>query len=166
MLKTKEIKHNELSNVLGLLYEAALKLKNKGLEQWSIWLNPSDENIKWIEDGINNGEFFWVYNENNEEIGLYRLSYSDILYWGERNDHAAYIHSLIVKQSYSGNNYGKRILEEVEKKLRNEGLDYFRLDCNAANSWICNYYESMGFELVEKKQMPHGVNNLYQKKLN
>lgn len=165
MLKTKVIQQNELSRVLELLYEAAVKLKKKGLEQWSNWLNPNNEDIKWIEDGIINDEFFWVYNEDNEEIGLFRLSYRDLLYWGEREDKAGYVHSLIVKQSYSGKCYGKRILKEIEIKLREEDFDYFRLDCHSDNKWLCNYYESFGFELVEKKKMDHGVYNLYQKKI-
>jgi len=158
-------KPDKLDTALSLLKEAAESIKAKGLKQWGIWLKPQEKQIAWINEGFQNGEFFIVQNENGEELGMFRLSYQDILYWGVQTEEAAYIHSLMVKKQFAGQDLGKKIIAQVEQKLLSDGINLLRLDCNAENRWLCNYYEAQGFVQVGQKQMPHGLNNLYEKKL-
>lgn len=42
-------------------------------------------------------------------------------------------------------------------------LSLLRPDCIASNQRLCAYYESMGFIKKVAKQMPHSLNNLYEK---
>ena len=60
---------------------------------------------------------------------------------------------------------GQVMMTYVEHYLLSKGIDLLRLDCNAANQWLCAYYENAGFMRVGQKQMPHALNNLYEKKL-
>ncbi|MBV8252438.1 MAG: GNAT family N-acetyltransferase [Chitinophaga sp.] len=161
----RKVHADELSLVLQLLKEAATALQQKGLEQWHVWLQPKPENIAWIEEGLNNQEFFFVENDASEVMGMYRLSYNDQLYWGEQTEKAGYVHSLVVRKQFAGANLGTAMLNYIADGLIQQGIHLFRLDCDAANKWLCNYYESQGFQHVGEKRMPHGLNNLYEKEL-
>jgi GNAT superfamily N-acetyltransferase len=96
---------------------------------------------------------------------MFRLSEEDLLYWGHQEERAGYIHSLTVRKSFAGQDLGKVIMQFVEQFLQGKGMSLLRLDCNAANQWLCSYYERAGFVKVGEKQVPHGLNNLYEKKL-
>jgi len=156
---------HEFALILSLLKEAAQKLADKGLDQWSMWLKPTADKIDWIKEGFDNNEFNIVEDEKGAVAGMFRLSYSDVLYWDENNDVAAYVHSLTVKKEFAGHKLGEFILSYIEQNLKSNNIYTFRLDCNAGNKWLCNYYESQGFVKVGEKQMSHALNNLYQKQL-
>ncbi len=164
-LGTKQTESNQLNLVLQLLAEAAQFLKNKHINQWAHWLHPPQDKVQWVEEGIENGEFYFVYDEANNLIAMYRLMYEDELYWGKQNQKAVYVHSLVVRRNFSGKGVGSNILNAVAQKAKNENINLFRLDCNAANKDLCNYYEKLGFVKVGEKQMPHSLNNLYEKNL-
>jgi ribosomal protein S18 acetylase RimI-like enzyme len=154
----------ETTTALALLKSAAATLQLKGIDQWSIWLDPTVEKIKWVEDGFANGEFYFILI--NEQIaGMYRLLTADELYWGPQDVEARYIHSLVVLNEYAGQQIGRRVLEQLITESREAGIPLFRLDCNAANNALCNYYEQLGFRQVGLKQMPHSLNCLYELQL-
>ena len=52
-----------------------------------------------------------------------------------------------------------------EKNALKNGVQYLRLDCDANNSKLCNYYESKGFSKIKSISLPLGKYNLYQKKI-
>ncbi|PWV51960.1 N-acetyltransferase [Chitinophaga sp. S165] len=155
----------EIDIALVMLKEAAEAIRQKGLDQWSIWLNPGEDQVKWIHDGFANGEFYFVENESGRSVGMFRLSEEDILYWGVQENKAGYIHSLVVRKEFAGQELGQVMMKYVEKYLLTKGINLLRLDCNAANKWLCAYYENAGFVKVGQKQMPHALNNLYEKQL-
>lgn len=98
---------------------------------------------------------------------MYRLMFSDELYWGKKNKKAGYLHLLVIKEEYKGNNIGKKILTDIEQLLRDEYISLFRLDCNADNDKLHSYYISQGFEKVGETVMPHSriFFFLFEKKL-
>ncbi len=154
----------EINIALSLLKSAACTLQQKGIDQWSIWLNPPAEKIKWVEEGFNQGEFYFILI-NDQIAGMYRLLTADELYWGPQEDEARYIHSLVVLSEYAGQQIGRRVLEQLISESLEAGIPLFRLDCNAANKALCNYYEQLGFRQVGLKQMPHSLNCLYELQL-
>jgi len=161
---TRQAGITETATALALLRSAATTLQQKGIDQWSIWLDPPVEKIKWVEDGFGNGEFYFIIIKE-QVAGMYRLLTADELYWGVQETEARYIHSLVVLNEYSGQQIGRRVLEQLITKTREAGITLFRLDCNAANKALCNYYEQLGFRQVGMKQMPHSLNGLYEIKL-
>ncbi|RBL91244.1 GNAT family N-acetyltransferase [Chitinophaga flava] len=163
--KLRLIQPGELPLVLQLLKEAAIAIQAKGLDQWDVWLDPPQEKISWIEEGLAQQEFFAVENQDNELVGVFRLADKDLLYWGEQDVMAGYVHSLVVRKQFAGRQLGTIILNMVEDKLLAEGCHLFRLDCNAGNAWLCSYYEQQGFRKVGEVKMPHSLNNLYEKQI-
>ncbi len=164
-LTFRQAKSSELDTVLTLLKQAAEMLHDKKVDQWNFWLNPADEKITWIKEGFANNEFYFVENENGELAGMFRLLENDELYWGKQEKKARYIHSLVVERKFAGLQIGHSIIKKIEQQLVNEDIFKLRLDCNAGSPALCNYYEKLGFKKVGEKQMPHSLNNLYEKEL-
>jgi L-amino acid N-acyltransferase YncA len=161
----QQVAKDELPVVLSFLKEAAQWLHDNNINQWQYWLQPPADKIQWVKDGISNNEFYFVLNQYQERIAIFRLMNEDELYWGKRNEQAIYVHSLVVKRKASGTGWGKLILEMIANDAAQKGIRLFRLDCSAANKDLCGYYESLGFIKVGEKQMPYSLNNLYEKAL-
>lgn len=165
-LTTRNAKSNEINIALNLLNKAALWLKNKNIDYWQNWLNPSDEYVAWIKQGFDNGEFYFVHNSQNVIVGMYRLQHTDELFWGKRNDKASYIHSFTTNRDFKGNRIGYLILKTIEEELVKKNFDYLRLDCSPNIEALCNYYENYGF-VPKETIIVHGEKlRLYEKKIN
>lgn len=164
-LHFKQIIISDLPKVLSLFKAAAEKIAMKKVDHWQYWKNPPQEKIDWVKDGISNHEFFFILNSDNDLIGMVRILEEDLLYWGEKDDHARYIHSLVVTDQFEGRGLGAQIIQMIEDNAQKENCQFIRLDCDAQNSGLCNYYEKLGFLKVGQKEMPLSLNNLYQKNL-
>lgn len=160
------IKNNELETVLQLFKETAEKIYQMGIDHWQYWKNPPKEKIKWVEEGIDNHEFFFIKASNNEHLGMVRILNEDLLYWGEQEHKAKYIHSLVVKEKYNGKGFGIKIINAIEHQAKEDNCKYLRLDADAKNPKLCNYYEKMGFNKVRTVQLPLSTYHLYEKALN
>ena len=164
-MKFINAKYADLKIVLALLKMASEELQEKGIDQWKYWQNPPKEKITWLQEGLKNKEFFFVENENNERVGMFRLLYNDELYWGKQKSNAGYIHSLVIDTKFNGHGYGNKIVTQVVQELIKKDIFLLRLDCLASNKELCSYYEMQGFKKVGEVQMPLSLNNLYEKKL-
>ena len=164
-LHFKQIFNSDLAIVLSLFKAAAEKIAKKNIDHWQYWNNPPQEKIDWVKEGISNQEFFFILNAQDENIGMVRVLKKDLLYWGEKNDNARYIHSLVVLEKYEGKGLGAQIIQLIEANAKKENCQFLRLDCDAKNSGLCNYYERLEFVNVGQKEMPLSINNLYEKSL-
>jgi ribosomal protein S18 acetylase RimI-like enzyme len=148
-----------------LLKQASQTLAEKNIDQWSYWQDPPEDKIQWIQEGFDNGEFYFVVNASNTVMGMFRLLKSDPMYWGERHDCAIYLHSLVTNKTYAGQKLGNRILEHIAAIYREKGTQYFRLDCLSINPALCSYYTNQGFKQVGTQTLKYGTFNLYQMEL-
>lgn len=155
----------EIDTALTLLKQAAQTLAQKGLKQWAYWTTPPQEKVDWVKAGFANGEFYFVENEAKQVMAMFRLLNEDILYWGQMVEEARYIHSLVVHKDFAGNKLGQRIVAELEKQTVAEGVNLLRLDCDATNAQLCQYYINQGFIQVGVKDLLLGKYNLYEKAL-
>lgn len=163
--KIRSTNADEFELVLGILKEGAATLQSKGVDQWRVWLNPTPERLQWVREGFDNGEFYVFENQQKMIAGIYRLSFEDLKYWGIQEKPAGYVHSLTVRDSFSGRQLGKLILKLVEQQLLDKGVYLFRLDCITSNQKLCQYYESLGFKKVGEKITIQSLNNLYEKEI-
>ncbi|MCF7885814.1 MAG: GNAT family N-acetyltransferase [Candidatus Marinimicrobia bacterium] len=136
---------NDQEFVLKQLKEAAVWLKEQNIDYWQNWHNPSELHKNWIKEGLDKGQFYRVY-DSDKLIGIFRLQYSDELFWGEHNDKAGYIHSFTTSRKMSGQDLGYKILDEITTLLRRKDCDYLRLDCGIKNKKLVEYYKNYGFE--------------------
>ncbi|GAB3002202.1 hypothetical protein GCM10027284_19920 [Cyclobacterium sediminis] len=161
----RQIGIKDLTLVLNLLKEAAEKINRMQIDHWQYWKNPPQEKVRWIEEGIKNGEFFFIDDQDKNNIGMVRMLNEDLLYWGKQKDKAIYVHSLIVKEAYNGRGIGQRILEEIGHKAKKNECQYLRLDSDSKNPKLCKYYEKLGFKKVGVKDLPLSTYNLYERKI-
>ena len=161
----KSINKEDQSEVLKLFQESAEKINRMNIDHWQYWKNPSLEKIKWVEEGIENNEYFFVQNTQQETIGMVRILEQDLMYWGEQSQKAKYIHSLVVKEKYNVNGIGALILYKIANDAKEKHCKYLRLDADSKNPKLCKYYEKQGFKKVGIKKLPLSVYTLYQKKL-
>ena len=161
----KSINKKDQNEVLKLFQESAEKINRMNIDHWQYWKNPSLEKIKWVEEGIENNEYFFVQNTQQETIGMVRILEQDLMYWGEQSQKAKYIHSLVVKEKYNGNGIGALILYKIANDAKEKHCKYLRLDADSKNPKLCKYYEKQGFKKVGIKKLPLSVYTLYQKKL-
>ena len=161
--KLKPVNRKELNMVLDLFKEAALSISKKNINHWQYWKNPPIEKVNWVKEGLDNKEFYFIESLEADIMGMVRILKKDLLYWGEKKDKALYIHSLVVKEKFSGLGIGKQVINKIEKESKN--CDYLRLDCDAKNPKLCNYYIKQGFVKVGEKTLPLSTYNLYEKKI-
>ena len=161
----RQAEAHELTTALALFKEAALKLQAKDINQWQHWLNPTPQYIDWVQAGFDRNEYFFI-EKSGALAGMFRLMYSDEEYWGEQTDSAGYVHSLVTKTGFEGQNIGATVLQIIEQDLKAKGVDFFRLDCKADNEQLCNYYLRQGFQSIRKQVVTHYTVQLFEKKLN
>ena len=154
-----------LDTILKMLKESAQFLNSKNVDQWSYWLNPPEEKVIWLKEGLVNNEFYFIHNTEGTHMGMFRLLYEDQLYWGKQKEQAGYVHSLVVKNEFKGQNLGKKIMTQIEQDLVSRKINLLRLDCVANNEELCSYYTRLGFKKVGQVKMPLSLNNLYEKQL-
>lgn len=153
---------NELSLALNLLKTAAHRLKDQGVQQWIYWLDPPQERLEWLKNGLQNKEVHFLYFED-KIAAMYRLMEEDLKYWGIQHHSAYYLHSLIVHPDFKGHQLGSQIIEMVYRDAVKANKNYLRLDCDASNTVLSNYYIKQGFEIVGYKQMELSKNVLLQR---
>tara|TARA_B100001758_G_scaffold179545_1_gene156270 strand:+ start:166 stop:672 length:507 start_codon:yes stop_codon:yes gene_type:complete len=162
--KLKQIGIKELNIVLEMFKDAAIRISKKNIDHWQYWKNPPQEKVNWVKEGLINKQFYFIVSINDEVIGMIRVLNKDLLYWGDNEDRARYIHSLTIKEKFNGLGLGAAVLNEIEKEAIN--CDYLRLDCDSKNPQLCSYYVNLGFRKVGEKKLPLSVYNLYEKQIN
>lgn len=157
-------KKNEFSIALGLYQQAGKRLSQMNLSQWDYWSDPPADKLAWVRQGVENGEFVFVYNQTNDLVGMFRLMNSDTLYWEQKgiDKGVRYVHSLVIADPYTGSGLGQEIMKRIITNLKSKEIKLLRLDCEASNSKLCAYYEAFGFQKTGEKTTPYSTNNLYE----
>jgi len=97
---------------------------------------------------------------------MVRVLDKDLIYWKNNNDCAKYIHSLIIRKKFSGYKLGEKVIDKIENTAKIQQVNYLRLDCDATNSKLCDYYINQGFKKVGEIKLPLSIYNLYQREIN
>jgi ribosomal protein S18 acetylase RimI-like enzyme len=141
------VEGEDISQILRLLREAAIWLQERNINYWKVWINPPDNYVNWIRKGINNKEFYLI-KEGSSIIGCFRLSWHDEIFWGKQSMPAGYVHSFTIDRKHYGKKKGIVVLQMIEKKSKDNGKRYLRLDCASNNLKLKKYYEKFGFRPV------------------
>ena len=158
----KQADLSQKEEILNLFKITAERIHRMNIDHWQYWKNPPPEKLQWVEEGIKNKEYFFIYEATNF-IGMVRILNEDELYWGVQDVKAKYVHSLVVKSEFNGKGYGRKILNSIEQMAKDEGCKFLRLDCDSKNLNLCQYYESLEFTKVGVKEMTISTNNLYER---
>lgn len=163
-LNYRKVLPNESEEVFLLLKSAAEWLRERGINYWQDWHNPPQNFKDWIMEGIINGEFYFAEDET-DIAGMFRVQYSDEMFWGKRTDSAAYLHSFTTVRKNYGRGIGTTMLKDIERLMAEKGIAYLRLDCSADVARLCKYYENAGFMAVGEIKLFDDTMTLYEKKV-
>ena len=153
-----------MPEALDLLKIAALRLQSMQIPQWSYWLDPPQERLEWLEEGFRESQFTFIY-QKNQLIAMFRLMEEDLKYWGKQQESAYYVHSLVVHPLLKRKKLGAQLIELIYQKAIDHKKSFLRLDCDATNYVLCNYYEMLGFSSVGSIEMSLSKNRLFEKKV-
>lgn len=147
------------ADILKLLREAAGWMESKGINQWT----PGQFSIRDVEDYLSSREVYLAM-EGAALAGMFTLQFSDIQYWGDRNDESyAYLHRLAVAKSHRGMGLGGQMIRFALRRAEERGCAGLRLDTVAHNIKLNRYYQSLGFHYMGTRDVSAGrLVNLYE----
>ncbi len=122
------------------------------------WLDSIGQSM-WKEENITVAELLKRYQpeemklcyEKDQLIGVYVLQWYDPLFWGDlKYKEAGILHKLAVCRDYAGMGYGRKMIESAVQLCKEHGVGTLRLNCGTFRNRLRNFYESCGFELVDR----------------
>lgn len=118
----------------------------RGIDQW----RPGEISPDNIAIQANAGLWFVIRDPADpaDLIATAQVMNSDTRFWGiERGGDgtAGYLHGLMVRRTHAGQGLGAQILEWFEQFVLEAGRTVARLDCQARNATLRNYYRRHGY---------------------
>lgn len=161
MLTFRKAKPEDIEEVHKIYVDAA-KYKHKYDDY--VWRDGFSRDF--VVRSIDAGNIICIVEDDKRIICVFSLEWEDSTWSGHDELSSGYLYRLAVANDYHGKNIGKQAVEWSLNFVKNAGRNYLRLDCPTENKKLCKYYESLGFELVETKQLPQfgTPTNLYQRK--
>jgi GNAT superfamily N-acetyltransferase len=98
-----------------------------------------------------------------EVVATMTVLREDVEMWGERPNDALYLHGFGVKRAYAGQRIGLALLDWLAKMARGAGREYVRLDCEAGNRKLRDYYEHAGFAYRGDVTTPSHTGSRYER---
>ncbi len=167
-MKISRASVSDLDRVMGIIREAALWIRDKGIDQWAHRLEPDAVDV--VRQAIEEREVYLV-TAGAEDVATFTLQWDDEAWWGEKgkDGQAIYLHGFAVGTAWHGRNVGASVLRWIEEYGQEHGRSIFRLDCNAKNPRLNRYYAEMGFRAQGRREVRHGrlifLSNVYEKPL-
>lgn len=163
-LTFRKAKPKEIETVLSYLKEAALWLRDRGIDYWQDWIDPPTLFTDWIQQGFDESQFYLV-QMGDKDVGCFRLQWQDPLFWGEQEDNAGYVHSFTISRELAGQGVGIEVLLFIESYCLENSKSLLRLDCGVDVRGLRKYYENLGFQAVGEVTVEGERLTLYEKSL-
>lgn len=140
------------ARVLALVRARAEWIRAKGSRQWQIFLTPGGDEL--VTHLIATGRTRLVTCDDRD-VGTLRLDWTDERFWGAKglDGTAGYVHTLATSLDFAGQRLVARMLQWACDRIIEDGRSLIRIDCDATNPKLVDYYRSFGFEKREIVQM-------------
>ena len=139
MLELQPADPGDAEGLFALREAAARWLVGRGIRQWL----PGEVDLRTVREQIDAGEWFLHRRAGRVPVAL-RFLWSDPAFCGQRPDHAAYVHGLMIDRRHAGEGLGAAALRWAEKRARGAGRTFLRLDHAADNPGLARYYRELG----------------------
>lgn len=119
----------------------------------------------WVLNSLSRRAVY-VLEQDGSPVGTFSLDWEDEAYWGVQAPVAGYLHGLSVRKGFNGLGLGRFVIDWCTHQVRQQDRRFVRLGCDARNTRLCAYYESLGFIRVGIAPEPaHGdyVDALYER---
>lgn len=160
-MKLIEVNANNIEEFANVLLEAAEWLQSKGELMWK----PEKINAEELLKQYSLNEMNLCY-DNDELIGVFILQWKDSLFWPEiEGATSGFLHKLAIKRKYTSMGYGKKLVLLAEELCKDNGIETLKLNCGAKRPKLRNFYESLGFQMVDRVFIDNRDQVRYEKKL-
>lgn len=143
-----------------VLIEAAQWLDSLGQLMWKV----SDLSAQKLLEKYRMEEMRLCYDDGHL-IGVYVFQWKDPLFWPELNNESRYLHKLAVCREHSGKGYGRKLIFSAEQLCKESGIEWLRLNCGTFRPGLRNFYEGIGFKMLDRVFIDNRDQIRYVKKL-
>lgn len=129
-----------------VLIESARWLESIGESMWKV----QDLTVEELLKKYKISEMKLCY-EDGKLVGVYILQWYDPIFWSKlkKND-SGILHKLALCRENNKMGYGKKLIESAELLCKKNGVNTLRLNCATLRTKLRNFYESVGFEMVDR----------------
>jgi len=120
---------------------------------------------EWVLNSLSRREVY-VLEQDGIPVGTFSLDWDDEVCWGAQEPIAGYVHGISVRKGFNGRGLGSFVIVWCANKVSTLNRRLVRLGCDARNTKLCAYYESLGFIQVGIKPIPEygdHIASLYEK---
>lgn len=148
------------------LYQLAISdMQQKGIDQWDE-LYPNRE---VIENDVTNDELQILIIDTEIAAGIVVNQSQDIEYsdgkWTGNGPKTAVIHRLCIKPKFQSRGWATKLMNYVEKNLKESGYNDIRLDTFSNNPYALNLYKKLGYTETGEIYFRKGKFILFEKLL-
>ena len=130
------------------------------MQEAAAWLVETRRPLWRLEDlteakilaGITKEDIYVGWMDGEAALAMI-LQWSDPFFWPQAQDDSGFIHKLSVRRRFAGTNGSRQMVEWAEQEARRRGKAYLRLDCAGDRPKLCSFYESLGFQQVERRRV-------------
>lgn len=158
-----DVSAGEVEGAIAIMEETARWGRERGLRLWpEAWLTK--EKLLTEDAGP---ECFCVGRIGGEAACCFVLQWQDREWWPAAPQYeAAYLHKLCVRREFAGTGLPAKVIAYVKRECGKRGASAIRLDTGWEEERVKQIYLDLGFEIVEKRELPNGrAMALYEMKI-
>jgi GNAT superfamily N-acetyltransferase len=153
----------DIDRVLELVQKRIKWMDEHDISQWNKTNYLECYPRMYFEEMVSDGRFYVLRDiASNNVVGAVTLLDVDPRWNNDAQSY--YIHNLVSDTEFSG--AGTYIINYCEKLALKNGKNKIRLDCQASNQKLNEYYEELGYKFVGTVQDGHYIGNKREKELN
>lgn len=146
---------------------------SKVLVEAALWLE-SEGQLMWKANDLTSKELLRKYSidemklcyQNDKLIGVFILQWLDQLFWPDINEkESGFLHKLAVCKEYRKLGNGNKLVDSAELICRDHNVGWIRLNCGTFRPRLRNFYESVGFQMVDRVFVDNRDQIRYEKNL-
>jgi len=153
----------DIDKLYAIIEECSEWLQSKGVPQWNP-IYPKKLFFKNVEEGN-----VFYFKNNNELIGTATLFTKKPFYYPEEiwNDKTKvwYLCRFAVPRNLKDKKVGEKIINEIENKAKQLGVEWIRMDVVKANPFLEGYYSRLGYNRVNEVLLHKTQSILMEKRI-
>jgi len=147
-LAIRNVTEHEVGDFVAVLKDAAIWLKNEGMEMWDPNQLSAVHLLKY-----NSIDQLFIGYMNHEAAAVMILQEEDPTFWPDAKGDSLFIHKLAVRRDYAKQGYSRAMIQWAKTRARSLNKKYVRLDCAADRPKLREFYELQGFQKVSERIM-------------
>ena len=146
--KLEACKQGKYDDALRVITAAAQDLENRGEPLWHPAHLTSNLFSRATDETVLTGYLGGL------PVTALILTFHDPQFWPEVAPRtSSFVHKLSVSPAYQGRGLAAQLLEYAATETRSRGISVTRLDCPAERPKLCTFYESLGYERVDERNV-------------